>query len=127
MAKSRAVCFRWSYVGPAGEVSITTICRPVRNMKDLVIFGMGQIADVIHYYFTEEAGRRVVAFTVDSAYRTTEEHLGLPVVPFEELTASCPPDTHELFVAMSFRQVNKAREAKVREAETKGYTLASHV
>jgi sugar O-acyltransferase (sialic acid O-acetyltransferase NeuD family) len=101
--------------------------RAVRNMKDLVIFGMGQIADVIHYYFTEEAGRRVVAFTVDSAYRTTKEHLGLPVVPFEELTASCPPDTHELFVAMSFRQVNKAREAKVREAETKGYTLASHV
>src|SRR4029077_8154599 len=85
------------------------------------------IADVIHYYLTEEAGRRVVAFTVDSAYRTTEQHLGLPVVPFEELTARCPPDAHELFVAMSFRQVNKAREAKVREAEAKGYTLASHI
>jgi sugar O-acyltransferase (sialic acid O-acetyltransferase NeuD family) len=48
-------------------------------------------------------------------------------VPFEELEANYPPDSHELFVAMSFRQVNKARESKVREAEAKGYTLASHV
>lgn len=96
-------------------------------MKDLIVFGIGQIADVIHYYFAEEAGRNVVAFTVDSAYRTVEEHRGLPVVPFEELNAHYPPETHELFVAISYRQVNKTREAKVREAEAKGYTLASHV
>ena len=54
-------------------------------MKDLVIFGTGQVAEVIHYYFTEEGGRKVAAFTVDAKYRTTEELLGLPVVPFEEL------------------------------------------
>jgi len=96
-------------------------------MKDLVIFGTGQVAEVIHYYFTEEGGRKVAAFTVDAKYRTTEELLGLPVVPFEELDAKCPPDTHELFVAISFRQVNRLRQAKVGEVEAKGYTLASHV
>ena len=47
----------------------------------------------------------------------------MPVVPFEELEANYPPDSHELFVAMSFRQVNKARESKVREAEAKGVSL----
>jgi sugar O-acyltransferase (sialic acid O-acetyltransferase NeuD family) len=96
-------------------------------MKNLVIFGAGQIAEVIHYYFTEEGGRKVVAFSVDAAYRTAETLFGLPVVAFEELEARYPPDSHEIFVAISFRQVNKAREAKVREAEAKGYTLASHV
>jgi sugar O-acyltransferase (sialic acid O-acetyltransferase NeuD family) len=96
-------------------------------MKDLVIFGVGQIAEVIHYYFTEEGCRNVVAFSVDAAYRTANEHLGLPVVPFEELPDKFPPSAYEIFIAMGFRQVNKAREAKVREAEAKGYTLASHV
>jgi sugar O-acyltransferase (sialic acid O-acetyltransferase NeuD family) len=96
-------------------------------MKDLVVFGTGQIADVVHYYFTEEAGRKVVAFTVDSSYLKGDQHLGVPVVPFEELNAHFPPDTHELFVAISYHKVNKAREAKVHEAEAKGYLLASHV
>jgi sugar O-acyltransferase (sialic acid O-acetyltransferase NeuD family) len=96
-------------------------------MKDLVIFGTGQVAEVIHYYFTEEGGRKVAAFTVDAKYSTAEELLGLPVVPFEELDAKYPPETHELFVAISFRQVNRLRQAKVGEAEAKGYALASHV
>jgi len=96
-------------------------------MKNLIIFGTGQIGEVIHYYFTQESGREIVAFTVDAKYRITDALLGLPVVPFEELEANYPPDSHELFVAMGFRQVNKARESKVREAEAKGYTLASHV
>ena len=96
-------------------------------MKDLVIFGTGQVAEVIHYYFTEEGGRKVTAFTVDAKYRTAEELLGLPVVPFEELDTKYPPGTYELFVAISFRQVNRLRQAKVEEVETRGYTLASHV
>jgi sugar O-acyltransferase (sialic acid O-acetyltransferase NeuD family) len=97
------------------------------DVKSLVIFGIGQIGEAIHYYFTEEGGRKVVAFTADAAYRTVDTLLGVPVVPFEEVEASYPPDTHELFVAMGYRQVNKAREGKVREAEAKGYSLASHI
>jgi len=96
-------------------------------MKNLIIFGIGQIGEVIHYYFTQEGGRQVVAFSVDDAYRTADTLFGLPVVPFEEIQASYPPDTHEFFVAIGFLQVNKARESKVREVEAKGYTLANHV
>ena len=96
-------------------------------MKDLVIFGVGQIAEVMHYYFTEEGNRNVAAFCVDAEYRTTEKLFGVPVVPFEELEKEYSPESHELFVAISFRQVNKLRETKVREAAAKGYTFASHV
>jgi sugar O-acyltransferase (sialic acid O-acetyltransferase NeuD family) len=96
-------------------------------MKDLVIFGIGQIAEVMHYYFTHDAGRKVTAFTVDAEYRAATELFGVPVVDFEELTASYPPETHELFIAIGFRQVNRAREEKVRAAEALGYSLASHV
>jgi sugar O-acyltransferase (sialic acid O-acetyltransferase NeuD family) len=96
-------------------------------MRDVVIFGMGQVAEVVWHYLTEEGGRNVVAFTVDASFRTADEVFGLPVVDFEEVAERYPPDTHEMFVAISFKGVNKAREAKVAEAEAKGYTLASHV
>jgi sugar O-acyltransferase (sialic acid O-acetyltransferase NeuD family) len=97
------------------------------EMRDVVIFGMGQIAEVIHYYLTEEGGRNVVAFTVDAEFRKADEMFGLPVVDFEEVERRFPPETHEMFVAVSFRQVNKAREEKVAAAEAKGYKLTSHV
>ncbi|MDB5425656.1 MAG: Transferase [Phenylobacterium sp.] len=96
-------------------------------MRDVVIFGSGQVAEVIHYYLTEEGGRNVVAFTVDAEFRTADDVLGLPVVDFEEIEQRFPPQTHEMFVAVSFKGVNKAREAKVAAAEAKGYTLTSHV
>ena len=41
-------------------------------MRNVVIFGIGQIAEVIHYYLTQEANRNVVAFTVDDQYRSAE-------------------------------------------------------
>ncbi|MFP3553215.1 acetyltransferase [Paraburkholderia sp. SIMBA_049] len=96
-------------------------------MRDVVIFGIGQIAEVIHYYLTHEGHRNVVGFTVDDQYRSAEQLSGLPVVPFERVQDCYPPDTYEMFVAMSFKRVNKAREEKVLEAESKGYTLTSHV
>ena len=96
-------------------------------MKDIVIFGMGQIAEVVHHYLTEEGGRTVVAFTVDAEFRTADEVLGVPVVDFETVQDRFPPSDYEMFVAVSFKQVNKLRAAKVAEAEAKGYHLASHV
>lgn len=96
-------------------------------MRDVVIFGMGQIAEVVHYYLTVEGGRNVAAFAVDRDYRTGETLFGLPVVDFETVESQYSPDSHEMFVAVSFKGVNKARTAKVAEAEAKGYTLASHV
>ncbi|HXA41127.1 MAG TPA: acetyltransferase [Phenylobacterium sp.] len=96
-------------------------------MRDVVIFGMGQVAEVIHHYLTEEGGRTVVAFTVDAAFRTADEVLGVPVVDFEDIERRYPPETHEMFVAVSFKGVNKLREAKVAEAEGKGYALTSHL
>ena len=94
-------------------------------MRDVVIFEIGEIAQVIHYYLTQEASRNVVAFTVDDQYRTAERLLGLPVVGFANIEQSYPPGTHEMFVAMSYKKVNKLRQGKVAEAEAKGYGLAS--
>lgn len=93
-------------------------------MRDLVIFGIGQVAEVAHYYFTQNAGRNVVAFTVDSEFVTQDTMLDVPIVPFEDVLKTFPPETHEIFVAMSFKKVNKLRMQKVAEVEGMGYTLA---
>ena len=94
-------------------------------MRKLVIFGAKGFAELAHYYFTHDSPYTVAAFTVDGAYLAEPAYRGLPVVPFEEVAAHYPPAEYDLFVAVGIRGVNRARAAKVAEAEGKGYRLAS--
>ena len=96
-------------------------------MKDVVIFGAGQIAEVVHFYLTHDSEFRVSAFTVDAAYLKDTTFLGLPVVPFEEIQARYPPSRYGLFVAVSYKYANRFRAEKVASAEAKGYALISYV
>lgn len=95
--------------------------------KPLVIFGAGDIAQLAHYYFSNDSDYEVVAFTVDSAYITEHEFGGLPVVPFEELTDHYSCDTHEIFIALSYSKLNETRRQKYNAARTLGYRLSSYV
>jgi len=96
-------------------------------MADVVIFGMGDIARLAHFYFSSDSPHRVVAFTVDAAYRTADTFQGLPVVAFDQVTAAYPPATHAMFVALSYSGMNQVRAAKYTEARALGYTLVSYV
>jgi sugar O-acyltransferase (sialic acid O-acetyltransferase NeuD family) len=96
-------------------------------MDKVVVFGAGQVAEVMQYYIDNESERKVVAFTVDGEFVTENRHLGLPVVPFEEIRERFGPEEFGMFVAVSFREVNIARARKVSEAESMGYRLISHL
>lgn len=95
--------------------------------KKLVIFGSGDIAQLAHYYFTEQSEYEVVAFTVDAAYLAEETFCGLPVIAFEEIAQHYAPDSHEMFVALSYAKLNEIRKAKFLAAKQAGYTLASFI
>lgn len=96
-------------------------------MKDLVIFGTREIAEVVAFYFEHDSDHRVVAFTVDGAYLDQPTFMGRPVVPFEDVASHFSPDAHAMFVAVSYRKVNRIRAQKVAEAKAKGYQLARYV
>ena len=96
-------------------------------MSDLVIFGAGQVAEVICHYLTHESDHRVVAFTIDGEYLKEDNLMGLPVVPFETLEQAFPPERHSIFIAMTYRGLNAPRAAKLAEAEAKGYRAIGHV
>jgi sugar O-acyltransferase (sialic acid O-acetyltransferase NeuD family) len=96
-------------------------------MKDVVIFGAGEFAEIAHFYFTNDSPRRVAAFTVNATYLDRPSFKDLPVVPFEELEKLFPPEKYDMFVAVAYVGVNRVRATKVLEAEAKGYRLANYV
>lgn len=95
--------------------------------KPLLIFGVGELPDQAHYYFSQHAGRQVEAFTVDAEYATVSRFAGLPVLAFEEAQRRFAPATHDLFVAVGYSQRNQGRKRVVELAQALGYALPSFV
>jgi sugar O-acyltransferase (sialic acid O-acetyltransferase NeuD family) len=96
-------------------------------MEEIVIFGLGDIAQIANYYFKIDSNYKVVAFTVDREYATSNEFESLPVIPFDEISSKYPPQNYKMFIAVSYAKLNKVREQKYYEAKKLGYQLVSYI
>jgi len=93
----------------------------------LVIFGIGDIAQLAHFYFSSDSEYEVVAFTVDAAYQTESTFCGLPVIAFEEISKHYPPRQCAIFVALSYSKLNAVRKEKYLAVKALGYRMASFI
>src|SRR3954464_11002884 len=96
-------------------------------MKNLVIFGTRQIAEVCSFYFEHDSEYKVVAFTVDGAHIDTDCFRGRPVVPFEDVARAFPPADHDMFIGVGYGKMNQLRASKFTAANSLGYSLARYV
>jgi len=102
-------------------------------MKPVVIFGIGAFAEILHFYFTHDTDRKVVAFTVDPTYLKESTFCGLPVVSYEEVTKLYPPESFDMCLAIGhqkkgrFIDIVEARKKKYEDALAKGYDLVTYI
>jgi sugar O-acyltransferase (sialic acid O-acetyltransferase NeuD family) len=99
----------------------------MKDRQQVVIFGLEELAQIAHFYFSHDSNYDVVAFTADEEYIKKPRFLGLPAVPFENVEQAYPPEKYGMFIAIGFTNLNKSRAAKYDAAKKKGYTLASYV
>lgn len=95
--------------------------------KKLVMFGLSDIAQLAHDYFTNDSEYEVVAFTVDASHLTVSTFCGLPVVAFENVFEAYPPTQFALFIALSYAKLNAVRKEKYLAAKALGYHLPSYI
>jgi sugar O-acyltransferase (sialic acid O-acetyltransferase NeuD family) len=96
-------------------------------MKSVIIFGIGDTAECVHYYLTNDSEYNVAAFTVDKEYMNGSTFHGLPVVPFDEVNKVFPPEEYDMFIAVGFTGLNSDRTKRYHEAKNKGYKLISYI
>ena len=99
---------------------------PEKSRK-LVIVGDSAFAEIACEYFTAHTHYRVVAFSVEQAFLKRAELSSHPVVPFETLTDHFAPSDHDVFVAVTYTQLNRLRARLAAAAKGRGYQLASYV
>jgi sugar O-acyltransferase (sialic acid O-acetyltransferase NeuD family) len=94
----------------------------------IVIFGIGKVADVLYRHIAKTAKDEVVAFTVDAEYLPdAPEFHGKPVVAFEDVAKTFPPQRFSMMVAIGYHDLNAARREKYEQAKRAGYSLHSFV
>jgi sugar O-acyltransferase (sialic acid O-acetyltransferase NeuD family) len=96
-------------------------------MKKLIIFGIGEQAEMAYYYFKNDSDYEVVAFTVDNKYIDKENLFNLSVVAFESLETKFSKNEYELFIAIGYNKINKVRAEKYLACKEKGYKIASYI
>jgi sugar O-acyltransferase (sialic acid O-acetyltransferase NeuD family) len=96
-------------------------------MKEVVIFGTGNVARLVHFFLTNDSDFKVAAFTINSAYIKESNYLGLAVTGFESIVETHPPDKYDMFVAIGAQDRNEVRERVYNEVKAKGYKLISYI
>ena len=96
-------------------------------MKKVIIFGIGEQAEMAYYYFTNDSEYEVVGFTVNKSYIDNNIFFDLPVIEFEDIEKKYSPEQFKIFVAVGYSKVNKIRTEKYIEVKKKGYKLASYI
>jgi len=97
-----------------------------KHMK-VVIFGAEKFASLAWYMLTHDSPHEVAGFTVDAAWLHTPTLHGLPVVPFEQLEQSFPPNEYALLISLGWKRCNGLRAAKYEEGKARGYSFVTYV
>ncbi len=95
--------------------------------RKLVIFGGGEIATLARFYFTHDSDFDVAAYVVDDNQVASDQLDGLPLVGFGTALRRYPPGEYAMFVALSYRRLNRNRQEKFEMARQAGYELPSYV
>lgn len=96
-------------------------------MTDIIIFGAGQFADVLKVYIEQDTNDNVVGYTVDKSYCSRSEHNGKPLVPWEELEESFPPEDVKVLGPISYRGMNSFRMKRFLNGKKRGYNFYSFI
>jgi sugar O-acyltransferase (sialic acid O-acetyltransferase NeuD family) len=96
-------------------------------VAQVVIFGTGDVAVLANYFLTHDSQHEVVAFCLDRERIDSDEFLGAPLVPFDDIERRYPPAEFQMLVAIGFQRVNRLRSERFAEAKDKGYALTSYV
>ncbi|RAH96572.1 transferase [Acuticoccus sediminis] len=95
---------------------------------DVVLFGTGQVSDVITVYLERYSDLNIVAYTVDAKFLPESGTFnGKPAVPWEEIEAHYAPGTVSLLGPLTYKGLNTVRRDRYLEGKARGYSFASFI
>jgi len=95
--------------------------------KKVIIFGTGQISQVLYYLINKDTPGLVGGFVVDKKYKNVETLFDLQVVDFEDIENFFSIDKFNLLIPIGYNKLNKTRTQKYLDAKKKGYSFSNYI
>lgn len=90
-------------------------------MRNFIIFGKGDFADILTYIIEEEMQRNVAAYTVSKELLDMDSYHGKPVVPYEELESFYKPSDYAISLGYEAQDMYRTRKKMQEELTKKGF------
>lgn len=101
--------------------------KMIKKSKKLIIIGAGEFAEMAYEYFTYDSEYDVLGFAVEKKYFKEEFLFEKPVVCFEDISKQFPPSEYEVFIALYYGKLNRARTRLYLKCKELGYQCATYI
>ena len=97
-------------------------------MAKVIIFGLGDMAKIAHYYLENDSEHKVVAFCVNrNSLPVKKIFLDLPIVVYEEVEKKYSKNIYKFFAPLPSEKMNTVREEVYYSIKEKGYKMISYI
>lgn len=90
-------------------------------MRDFIIFGKGDFADILTYIIEQEMNRNVAAYMVNKKFLDVDSYHGKPVVPYEDIEDFYHPSEYAVSLGYEAHDMYRTREELQKELLKKGF------
>ena len=94
--------------------------------QKVIIYGCGDFAKQMYWYFNYDSKYKVIGFCVDAQFMTERMFEGLPVYSFENIEEKFPPSKYKMFVAVGYSKMRN-RQQMFQKAKSKKYELINYI
>ena len=101
--------------------------NPLVKNENLIIIGTGEFAKLAYAYFSQDTSFNILAFAVDSEYRSVDLYCGKPVMDIDELEVLAGKEKFRVFVAISSQKMNTQREKVFHRIKEWQIDMATYV
>lgn len=91
------------------------------QMREFIIFGKGDFADILTYIIEREMGRHVAAYMVNREFLDRDSYRGKPIVPYEEAECFYKPSDYAVTIGYEAHDMYQTRERLQEELFQKGF------
>jgi UDP-3-O-[3-hydroxymyristoyl] glucosamine N-acyltransferase len=97
------------------------------NKRQLLIFGLGDIAEVAHDCFESDTDYEVIGHVVHEKYMPNKHQIEFEVFPFENIGLTHPCNEYSIFIALGYKNLNYNKKLIYNLVKEKGYCTPNYI
>lgn len=94
-------------------------------LEKIIIFGIGQLAQLLHEYILDDTKFEVVAFTADNP--TVNTLHDLPVIDFNDIHVQYNSSEYKMLIVIGYSERNQKRRKVFDRVKQKGYSMVNYI